>query len=233
MNTHTRPLVFVLAVTALTSTPAAVQDRPALASDRDKVSYALGMDLGRQLRQKNVEVDVAVFGRGLADALGGAAPLMSEQEARRLIGAMQSELQRQDLARAAEDAEKNRRDGDAFLAANKGQPGVVTLASGLQYRVLSPGSGRTPTADDTVTCHYRAKFIDGAEFDSSYSRGKPATFPVKNAIRGWSEALQLMPAGSRWQVFIPADLAYGSRGAGGRIAPNTTLIFEVELVAIN
>jgi FKBP-type peptidyl-prolyl cis-trans isomerase len=129
--------------------------------------------------------------------------------------------------------EKNKKAGEAFLAANKEKPGVVTLPSGLQYKILQPGSGPKPTASDSVVCNYRGTLVDGTEFDSSFKRGQPATFPVGQVIKGWTEALQLMPVGSKWELFIPSDLAYGERGTnGGPIGPNETLIFEVELVSI-
>ena len=131
-----------------------------------------------------------------------------------------------------QEGETNKKDGDAFLAANKTKPGVVTLPSGLQYKILTTGTGPKPTATDSVVCNYRGTLIDGTEFDSSYKRGQPATFPVNGVIKGWTEALQLMPVGSKWQLFVPPDLAYGTRGAGNEIPPNSTLIFEVELQSI-
>ena len=226
-------LVFVtIALAGSGGSGAAVQQRPALETAEAKLSYALGMDLGKQLRQKKVEIDAAVFARGLADALAGGALLLTEAESRALVTALQEDMQRREFARVVENAEKNKKDGDAFLAANRQKPGVVVLDSGLQYRILAAGTGRKPTADDTVICQYKGTLIDGAEFDSSYSRGEPATFPVKGVMKGWSEALQLMPVGSRWQLFVPPELAYGSRGSGGRIAPNTTLVFDVELTGI-
>lgn len=227
-----RSAALAVVTVALVATGAAVQERPALDTAEAKLSYALGMDLGAQLRQKQVEIDAAVFARGLADALAGGPLLLTESESRGLVRALQEELQRRELARVVEDAEKNKRDGEAFLAANRQKHGVTALESGLQYRVLEAGTGRTPTLDDTVICQYRAAFIDGTELDSSYARGEPATLPVKSVMKGWSEALQLMPVGSRWQLFIPPELAYGSRGAGGRIAPNTTLVFDVQVLGI-
>ena len=227
-----RSATLALVTVALLATGAAVKEQPALDTAEAKLSYALGMDLGKQLREKKVEIDAAVFARGLTDALAGGLLLLPETEARALVTALQEEMQRREFARAVREAEKNKTDGEAFLAANRRKDGVIALESGLQYRVLVAGAGRTPTRDDTVTCRYRGTFIDGTEFDSTYSRREPASFPVSAAMKGWSEALQLMPVGSTWQLFIPSELAYGSRGAGGRIAPNATLIFEVELVAI-
>ena len=138
----------------------------------------------------------------------------------------------QETAACRPSGEKNKTEGDAFLAANKAKEGVVTLPSGLQYKIITAGTGPKPTLEQTVVCHYRGTLIDGKEFDSSYKRGQPATFPVKGVIKGWTEVLQLMPVGSKWQVFIPSDLAYGERGAGADIGPNATLVFEIELVAI-
>jgi len=207
------------------------QDAPALKTEKDKLSYAMGMDLGAQLKARTVDIDPAIFARGLKDALSGAKTVLTEDEARALI----AELQKAQLARQAALAkavgDRNKTEGDAFLAANKAKPGVVALPSGLQYKVLTPGTGKTPLATDTVVCQYRGTLINGTEFDSSYKSGQPATFPLNKVIKGWTEVLQLMPAGSKWQVFIPPTLAYGERGSGV-IGPNATLIFEIELVAI-
>jgi FKBP-type peptidyl-prolyl cis-trans isomerase FklB len=146
---------------------------------------------------------------------------------------LQKEMQEKQQAKAAAEGDANKKEGDAFLAANKTKEGVVTLPSGLQYKILKEGNGPKPTASDSVVCNYKGTLINGTEFDSSYKRGEPATFPVTGVIKGWTEALQLMPVGSKWQLFIPPDLAYGPRGTpGGPIGPNATLIFEVELISI-
>jgi FKBP-type peptidyl-prolyl cis-trans isomerase FklB len=224
-------LVITLVIGLLASV-ATAQDVPALKSDKDRLSYALGMDLGKQLREKKVQVDPDLFGRGLADALSGNKLLLTDEEARKLVTALQDEMQKREFAKVLQEAEKNKKEGEAFLAANKAKDGVVALESGLQYKILKAGSGRKPTAADTVTCHYRGARLDGTEFDSSYSRGTPMTFAIKDIIKGWSEALQLMPVGSKWQLFVPPQLAYGSRGAGRDIGPNATLVFEVELIAV-
>ena len=224
-----RPII-ALVITLMASV-AAAQEAPALKTDKEKLSYALGMDLGTQLRLKAVEVDPAVFGKGLADALGGGKTLLTPDEVRALVTGLQDEMRRKVFAQVAQAAEKNKKDGDAFLASNKAKDGVVTLASGLQYQVLTAGNGKKPTADDTVVCHYRGTLIDGTEFDSSLARKEPATFQAKGVIRGWSEALQLMPVGSKWRLVVPPELAYGTRGKGN-IGPNATLVFEVELIAI-
>jgi FKBP-type peptidyl-prolyl cis-trans isomerase len=193
----------------------------------------MGMDLGTQLKARSVDIDPAVFERGLKDALAGGKTLLTEEEARAAI----TELQKAMVARMAEAAriagEKNKAEGEAFLAANKAKEGVVTLPSGLQYKILKAGEGRKPTEADTVECHYRGSLVDGTEFDSSYKRGQPVTLKVKGGvIPGWAEALLLMPVGSKWQLFVPPSLAYGARGAGGPIGPNATLVFEIELVAV-
>jgi FKBP-type peptidyl-prolyl cis-trans isomerase FklB len=211
---------------------AAAQEAAALKTDKEKLSYAMGMDLGHQLKTKAVEIAPDVFLLGLKDALGGGKTLLTEDEAKTAIAGLQKAMLVKQAAEAKVVGEKNMKEGDAFLAANKAKEGVVTLPSGLQYKVITTGTGPKPTLEQTVVCQYKGTLIDGKEFDSSYKRGQPATFPVKGVIKGWTEALQLMPVGSKWQVFVPPDLAYGTRGAGADIGPNATLIFEIELVAI-
>ncbi len=212
---------------------AAAQEAPALKTEKDKLSYALGMDMGAQFKSRSVEVDPAILAQGLKDALTGAKTAMTADEARAIIGELQKTVAAKLAAEAKVAADKNKAEGDAFLAANKAKDGVVTLPSGLQYKVMTMGTGKKPLATDQVTVHYRGTFIDGKEFDSSYKRGAPATFPVGQVIKGWTEVLQLMPVGSKWQVFIPGSLAYAERGTpGGEIGPNATLIFEIELVGI-
>jgi len=203
-----------------------------LKTEKDKLSYAMGMDLGGQLKKNSVDVDPSVFARGLADALSGGKTLLTEEEAKTVITELQKTMFAKNLAQAKAAGDKNRAEGEAFLAANKSKEGVVTLPSGLQYKIITAGTGPKPTLEQTVVCQYRGTLIDGKEFDSSYKRGQPATFPVKGVIKGWTEALQLMPVGSKWQVFVPSALAYGERGAGADIQPGATLIFEIELIAI-
>jgi len=190
------------------------------------------MNIGRGLSRQQVDVDPVVLARGLRDTLAGAKPLLTDEEAQTALTQLQTAVKTKEEAEAQKAGEANMKEGQDFLAENKTKDGVVTLSSGLQYKILTPGTGPKPTADDTVVCNYRGTFIDGTEFDSSYKRNQPATFPVKGVIKGWTEALQLMPVGSKWQLFIPPDLAYGSRGAGGVIGPNKTLVFEVELLSI-
>ena len=222
----------MIAVMALTAGVSLAQNTTELKSPKDKISYALGMDLGNQFKKQSVDIDANLMIQGFKDALAGGKLLLTEEEARAAI----TELQKQLMAKQAEAtkalAERNIKEGEAFLAANKAKEGVVTLPSGLQYKILQAGTGKKPSADDTVVCNYRGTFIDGTEFDSSYKRNQPATFPVKGVIKGWTEALQLMPIGSKWQLFIPSALAYGERGAANSIGPNATLIFEVELISI-
>jgi FKBP-type peptidyl-prolyl cis-trans isomerase FklB len=205
---------------------------PALTTDRDKESYALGMNIAKGLKAQSVDVDTALLLRGMKDTLSGAQPLLSDEQAVAALKELQGEVQKKQDEEKKELGDKNMKEGRAFLADNKTKEGVVTLPSGLQYKILTQGTGPKPTAADTVVCQYRGTLINGTEFDSSYKRGQPATFPVGRVIKGWTEALQLMPVGSKWQLFIPPDLAYGDRGAGGVIGPNATLIFEVELVSI-
>ena len=204
-----------------------------LNTPKEKASYAIGMNWGNGLHRQGVEVDMPALMQGMKDAMAGTKTLLTEEEARAALMQLQSEVQAKQQAKAAQEGEANKKEGEAFLAANKSKEGVVTLPSGLQYKILKEGSGPKPKATDSVVCNYKGTLINGTEFDSSYKRGEPATFPVTGVIKGWTEALQLMPVGSKWQLFIPSDLAYGARGTpGGPIGPNSTLIFEVELLSI-
>jgi FKBP-type peptidyl-prolyl cis-trans isomerase len=203
-----------------------------LKTQKDKFSYALGMNLGKNLHQQAVAVDPNILARGLKDALTGGKTLLTDDEARAALTVAQAEVRAKQQEKMQQAGAENKKEGETFLAANKAKDGVVTLPSGLQYKILTAGTGPKPTASDTVVCNYRGTLINGTEFDSSYKRGQPATFPVGGVIKGWTEALQLMPVGSKWQLFIPADLAYGDRGAGADIGPGATLIFEVELLSI-
>lgn len=219
-------------VVLASAAPTAAQEAPPLATEKDKLSYAMGMDLGQQLKTQSVEIDPALFGRGLADALSGGQTLLTTEEAKAAI----AELQKAMIVKRAEavrlSGEKNKQEGASFLAANGAKEGVVTLPSGLQYKVLTTGTGRKPTLEDTIVCQYRLTLAGGNEVDSSYKRGQPFTIPVKSAIKGWIEVLPLMPVGSKWEVVVPPSLGYGERGAGAEIGPNATLVFEIELVDI-
>ena len=189
------------------------------------------MKMGENLHKQSVPVDPAILARGLKDGLTGGKTLLTDEEAQAAITAVQNDLRKQQQEKMQEAAAANKKEGDVFLSANKGKEGVVTLPSGLQYKILKEGTGPKPTASDSVVCNYRGTLINGTEFDSSYKRGQPATFPVSGVIKGWTEALQLMPVESKWQLFVPSDLAYGESGRPG-IEPNSTLIFEVELLSI-
>jgi len=203
-----------------------------LKTQKDKLSYALGMNLGSNLHKETVEVDPAIVLRGLKDGLASGKTLLTEDEARTTLTQLQTEVRSKQQEKMKVAGEMNKKEGVEFLAANKTKEGVVILPSGLQYKILTAGTGPKPTASDTVVCNYRGTLISGAEFDSSYKRGQPASFPVNGVIKGWTEALQLMPVGSKWQLFVPAELGYGDRGAGADIGPGATLIFEVELLSI-
>ena len=203
-----------------------------LKTQTDKGSYALGMSIGLGLHKQGVGVDPAVVARGLKDAMAGGKMLLTEDEMKTAIQQLQSDVHKAQEAKAHEAGAAARKEGEAFLAANKSKEGVVTLPDGLQYKILTEGNGPKPTVSDTVTFNYRGTLINGKEFDSSYKRGEPLSLPVNRVIPGWTEALQLMPVGSKWQLFIPADLAYGDRGAGSDIGPGETLIFEIELISI-
>ncbi len=209
-----------------------------LKTQKDKVSYAVGMNvgtkLGAELRQKSIEVDPAILLRGVKDALAGGKMLLTEEEARAALTQLSLEASKRQQEQMKVAGEMNKKEGAEFLAANKTKEGVVTLPSGLQYKILNEGTGPKPAATDTVVCNYRGTLISGTEFDSSYKRGQPLSIPVNGVIKGWTEALQLMPVGSKWQLFVPSELGYGDRGADPRsgIGPGATLIFEVELLSI-
>jgi len=204
----------------------------ALPTDKEKFSYAIGMNLAAGLKQQKVDIDPDTLLRGLKDALAGGKTLLTPEEEQLAIVQLQAQIRKAQEDELKRLGEENMKNGADFLAANKTKEGVVALPSGLHYKILTAGTGDKPSATDTVTCNYRGTLLDGSEFDSSYKRGQPASFPLNGVIKGWTEALQLMPVGSKWQLFIPPDLAYGPRGAGGVIGPNATLIFEVELLSI-
>jgi FKBP-type peptidyl-prolyl cis-trans isomerase FklB len=231
------------------TTPGTAVKKPTvltLKTPKEKASYAIGVNIGRGLHRDSVDVDPAILARGLRDGLGGAKTLLTDEEMKGAMVVLQTELrQKQEMrnreqqvrskeqeAQMLQVGEANKKEGEAFLAANKTKDDVVTLPSGLQYKILKEGDGPKPAATDSVVCNYRGTLLNDTEFDSSYKRGQPATFNVGQVIHGWTEALQLMPVGSKWQLFIPADLAYGQQGAGRDIGPNATLIFEVELLSI-
>jgi FKBP-type peptidyl-prolyl cis-trans isomerase FklB len=218
------------------ATPAKSATATALTTRTQKFSYALGMDIGSKvgpsLKKQSVEVDPNLVSQGLKDAMSGAKTRLTEQQAQAVLTEVQAEVTKQRQEKMQQAATANKSEGEAFLAANKAKEGVVTLPSGLQYKILKEGTGPKPAPSDTVVCNYRGTLINGTEFDSSSKHGEAAKFGVGQVIKGWTEALQLMPVGSKWQLFVPSSLAYGERGAGGDIGPDATLIFDVELVSI-
>ncbi|MHB8846608.1 MAG: FKBP-type peptidyl-prolyl cis-trans isomerase [Nitrospirota bacterium] len=217
---------------ALLAVQAYADDATVLKTDKDKVNYSIGANIIGTIKQQGVEIDLDLVVKGMRDAYSGGKMLLSEEEIRTGIDKYQVAVKQKRSLQLARASEENRKEGEAYLAENKKKEGVVTLPSGLQYRVLKAGDGKKPTDADTVECNYRGTLINGAEFDSSHRLGAPAAFKVSGVIPGWREALKLMPVGSKWQLVVPPALAYGDRGAGGKIGPNATLIFEIELVAI-
>jgi FKBP-type peptidyl-prolyl cis-trans isomerase FklB len=207
-------------------------DAPELKTDKEKLSYSIGMDIGGNLKRQSVEVDPDLLAKGLKDSYGGGKTVLTEDEARKAITDFQKTMTAKQAETMKKLSEKNKADGEKFLAENAKKEGVKTLPSGLQYKEIAPGTGKSPKATDTVTTHYKGTLIDGTEFDSSHKRGQPATFQVSGVIPGWTEALQSMKEGAKWQLFVPSNLAYGERGAGREIGPNATLIFDVELISV-
>jgi FKBP-type peptidyl-prolyl cis-trans isomerase FklB len=203
-----------------------------LKSQKDKISYVIGMDMGSNFKKQSIDIDPDILVRGIKDGLSGGKSLLTAQEVLEITTAFQKEMMAKQEELNKKLGEKNKKEGEVFLAENKKKEGVKTLPSGLQYKVIKAGTGKKPKLTDTVTTNYRGTLIDGTEFDSSYRRGQAASFPVNGVIPGWTEALQLMEEGAKWQLFVPPNLAYGDRGAGRQIGPNATLIFEVELISI-
>jgi FKBP-type peptidyl-prolyl cis-trans isomerase FklB len=206
-------------------------EKPELKDQKDKESYSLGYQFGQGAKSQGLDINVELYASGIRDALAGSKPQLSEQEIRQTVSELQKRFVAAREKAIKEMSAKNLAAGKAFLEENKKKEGVKTLPSGLQYKVLTEGSGKTPKAADNVTVNYKGTLINGAEFDNSYKRGQPATFKPNGVIKGWTEALQLMKEGSKWQLFIPPELGYGERGAGP-VPPNSTLIFEVELISV-
>lgn len=201
-------------------------------SQKQKVSYSFGLDIGRTLKMQEVELDTQALMRGLQDGVTGANPLLSDEQIQQVMQEFQREMEAKFTERSKTVGEQNQREGQQFLAQNKQKEGIVALPSGLQYKVLKQGNGAKPKRSDYVKAHYRGTLLDGTEFDSSYKRGEPATFAVDGVIEGWQEALQLMPVGSKWQLYVPSELAYGQQSPSPLIGPNALLVFEVELLGI-
>jgi FKBP-type peptidyl-prolyl cis-trans isomerase FklB len=202
-----------------------------LVTEKDKQSYAIGLNVGKSLHRDSIEIEPKFFLQGIQDALANGKVLLTDDQIKTVMTALQTQVRQQQMEKMQAEAATNQKAGAAFLAANATKEGVVSLPSGLQYKILVAGTGPKPSATDSVVCNYQGALIDNTEFDSSYKRGQPVTFPVSGVIKGWTEALQLMPVGSKWQLFIPPDLAYGERGKPP-IEPNSTLVFQVELLSI-
>jgi FKBP-type peptidyl-prolyl cis-trans isomerase FklB len=228
-----KAILAIVLCSGLVACQKGAQDTSELTTQKDSVSYCIGMDIGKNLKSQSVEVTPEVLARGIKDVLDSSKKVLTEEQAQKVMMEFQKQLMAKHDEKMKSVGEKNKKEGDAFLAENKKKEGVVTLPSGLQYKIVTAGTGKKPKSEETVTVNYRGTLIDGTEFDSSIKRGQPATFPVHGVIKGWTEALQLMPVGSKWQLFIPSDLAYGAQGAGGVIGPDATLIFEIELLSIS
>ena len=225
-------LTAVLSIAMLANQACAGEKKMELKSEKDKVSYSIGLEIGSSFKKQAMDIDTDALAAGIKDALSGSKPILTENEVKEVMTAFQKGMAAKQAEKMKGLAEKNSKEGEAFLAENKKKEGVKTTGSGLQYKVITAGNGPMPKDTDTVSVNYRGTLIDGSEFDSSYKRGEPVSFPVNGVIKGWTEALRLMKVGSKWQLFIPSNIAYGERGAGGQIGPNATLIFEVELLSI-
>jgi FKBP-type peptidyl-prolyl cis-trans isomerase FklB len=223
-----KPIALAIAICLLSTAIFAEEKPPQLKDLKDKASYSFGLNIGLNIRRQNVEINPDAFMAGLKDAIAGRKPLLTEEEVRETMAAFEKDMQQ----KQTEQGQKNSAAGEKFLAENKTKEGVKTTASGLQYKVLKEGNGAQPKMGDTVTVNYRGTLVDGTEFDSSFKRNQPATFPITGVIKGWTEALQLMKVGSKFQLFVPANLAYGDRSPGPQIPPGSTLMFEVELLDV-
>jgi len=222
-----------LAKTSKQAHPAEVAQGAVFKDEHAKISYGMGLDMGKNFKRLALDVDLKLLMQGLQDGYGGHASQVPAEELNTIMSRYQQELKEKQAAAIKNIGEANKKVGEQFLAENAKKTGVVTLPSGLQYKILKAGQGAIPHDDSWVEAHYRGTLLDGTEFDSSFRSGKPAVFQVKEATPGWREALKLMPAGSKWQLFVPSKLGYGERGAGREIGPNAALIFEVELVNAN
>lgn len=220
--------LFVVCVLGGLVSPAFAGDAVKLTTQEQKFSYAVGYGIGKGMQQNGIEVDISSFSAAVKDALEDKKPRLTQEQMAEVARLQQEK----ELAARKAIADENAKKGRAFLEKNSHVKGVVTLDSGLQYKVIREGKGRKPTANDTVSVNYTGRLIDGKVFDSSYDRGVPATFPVQGVIKGWQEGIQMMKEGAKWQLFIPSELAYGDAGAGGAIGPGETLIFDVELLEI-
>lgn len=217
---------------AMSSAIAALDSTTTLTTDTDKLSYSIGADLGKNFKKQGIEISPAAMTKGLQDGSAGGQTLLTDQQMKDVLTKFQHDLIAKRQADFTKQAEENKAKGETFLSQNKAKEGVIALTSGLQYKIVKAGTGVKPSKDDTVTVDYTGHLIDGQVFDSSEKTGKPATFKVSQVIPGWTEALQLMPAGSTWEIYIPSGLAYGPRSVGGPIGPNETLIFQIHLISV-
>lgn len=223
---------FLIVFLLLTVAVGTVYAEDTLKTQQEKVGYAIGMNIATNMMQQKLDIDADQLAAGLTAVLKGEETVLSREEMGQILTAFQQEMQMKQMAEMAAEAAKNEKLSQEYLEKNAKLDGVVTLESGLQYKIIKSGEGASPKADSKVQVHYRGTLLDGTEFDSSYKRGEPASFPVNGVIPGWTEALQLMKEGAKWQLVIPADLAYAERGAPPMIPPNATLIFDVELLKI-
>jgi FKBP-type peptidyl-prolyl cis-trans isomerase FklB len=227
----TSQIISQLTVAALLAVAVDAQEKIELKDAKQKSSYAIGMDIGANFKRQQIDIDAKAMAAGIADALAGKTQL-TDAEQKQVLNELRTQLMGKAESKQKETGDKNQKEGEKFLAENKKKEGVKTTASGLQYKVLKSGTGKTPKATDTVKVHYHGTLIDGTVFDSSVERGEPTTFPVNQVIPGWTEVLQLMKEGDKWQVYIPSQLAYGAQSPSPKIGPNSTLIFDVELLAV-
>ncbi len=214
------------------TTAIAGTDTLALTTDMDKLSYSIGSDLGKNFKRQGIEINASIMARGIQDGMSGGTLLLTEQQMKDVLNTFQKNLMAKRTAEFNKKADENKTKGETFLSENKAKPGVVTLTDGLQYKIITAGTGVKPTKDDTVTVEYTGRLINGEVFDSTEKTGKPATFKLSQVIPGWTEALQLMPSGSTWEVYVPSNLAYGQRSVGGPIGPNETLVFNIHLISV-
>jgi len=222
-----------IAVASATPTPNPDEPIGPLKNKKDKVSYAIGLDIGSTLKRQMIDVDQSLMTKGIEDGMSGAKPIMNEDQVRQVMSTFQKDMMEKQAAVRKAEGEKNAAEGKKFLEENKKKPGIKTTADGLQYQVIAEGNGNPPKETDMVEVNYRGTLINGTEFDSSYKRGKPAKFPVNRVIKGWTEGLQLMKPGAKYKFYIPPELAYGERGAGSEIPPESTLVFDVELLGVS
>ncbi|MBA2586616.1 MAG: FKBP-type peptidyl-prolyl cis-trans isomerase [Chthoniobacterales bacterium] len=227
-----RPLILLTFSVILAASTLAQDKQTALKDQKDKVSYSIGLDIGGTFKKQNMDINADVLLAGLKDALSGAKPQLTDEQVKETMTVFSKEIMEKQTVTNKETGARNAAAGEKFLAENKTKDGIKVTPSGLQYKVLKDGTGPAPKETDTVEVNYRGTLTDGSEFDSSYKRGQPASFPVNRVIKGWTEGLQLMKVGSKYQFFIPANLAYGERGAGQDIGPSATLLFEVDLISV-